>query len=104
MVCADTHEAMELALRIVRPRGTVVLVGFPVDGFRFDPRMVLFKEVLLKGSLLSNVAQAREMVELVVKHGVRSQVTIVSLDEVPRLLEMYASKELKGRLVMKIED
>jgi len=103
VVCTDDLPANQWALKVVRPRGTVVLIGFPIGGFQFDPMDIVFKQLVLKGSLLSSVDQARDMVALVAKHGIRSHVTTFGLDDVPSVLEKYAEKDMKGRLVMKIE-
>ena len=43
------------------------------------------------------------LLKMVDKHGIRSHITTVTLDDVPKLPEMYMDPHLKGRLVMKIE-
>jgi D-arabinose 1-dehydrogenase-like Zn-dependent alcohol dehydrogenase len=55
------------------------------------------------GSLVATKAQVLELLDIVDKHGIRSHITTVTLDQVPELPDRYMDKHRKGRLVMKIE-
>jgi D-arabinose 1-dehydrogenase-like Zn-dependent alcohol dehydrogenase len=74
----------------------------PTDGFHFSAFDLVFKELVVRGSLVANKTLVDEMMTVVDKHNVRSHVTVVDLKDAPRLPELYMNKHLKGRLVLKM--
>jgi len=106
IVCTDNIAANEWALKILRLRGTLVVVGLPspeLEGpLHFNAFDLVFGELTIKGSLVANKELLDEMLAVVVKHGVRSYITTVPFDEMLDLPDMYMNQHLKGRLVMKM--
>ncbi|KAL1607060.1 hypothetical protein SLS59_002764 [Nothophoma quercina] len=102
IVCTDDVPATEWSLKILRPRGVCVPLGLPPDGFKFGAFDLVFKEQVVRGSLVATKPLTDEMFKLVDKHGVRSHITTIDFKDVPRLPEMYMDEHLRGRLVMKM--
>lgn len=102
VICTDDIPAIYWSTKAVRTRGTVVEIGLPTKPIGFDSFDVIFQEKTIKGSLVATRSQIEEMMEIVDKHGIRSHLTTVSLDQSPDLPDMYMNPHLKGRLVMKI--
>lgn len=102
IVCTDDVPATEWSLKILRPRGVCVPLGLPPDGFKFGAFDLVFKEQVVRGSLIATKSLVDEMFKIVDSHGVRSHLTTVDFKDVPKLPEMYMDKHLKGRLVLKM--
>ncbi|KAL1631093.1 hypothetical protein SLS56_004619 [Neofusicoccum ribis] len=102
IVCTESVEATEWSLKLLQPHGVVVPLGLPVEGFHFNAFDIVFKELIVRGSLVATKGQVDEMLAVVDKHGIRSHVTTVGFEDVPRLPELYMDKHLKGRLVLKM--
>ncbi|XPS73437.1 Alcohol dehydrogenase [Ascochyta lentis] len=102
VVCTDDVPATGWSLKILRPRGVCVPLGLPPDGFKFGAFDLVFKEQVIRGSLVATKPLTDEMMKIVEKHGIRSHITTIDFKDVPKLPEMYMDKHLKGRLVLKM--
>jgi D-arabinose 1-dehydrogenase-like Zn-dependent alcohol dehydrogenase len=101
IVCTDSLPAITWSVQTLRVRGVVVNIGLPTTPIAFDAFDVVFKEKIVKGSLVANVAQVKDMLKVVDSFGIRSHVTTVNLDDVPKVLpHAYMDPHLKGRLVI----
>lgn len=81
--------ANEWALKILRLRGTLVVVGLPspeLDGpLTFNAFDLVFSELTIKGSLVANKQLLDGMLDVVAKHGVRSRITTLTLEGIEGL-------------------
>jgi len=102
IVCTDDIPAIKWSTQIIRPRGVVVNIGLPTKSIEFDSFDVVFQEKTVKGSLVASPSQIDDMLKVVDKFGIRSHISTVSLDDSPKLPDMYMDQHLKGRLVMKL--
>ncbi|KAK5993908.1 Alcohol dehydrogenase [Cladobotryum mycophilum] len=100
VVCTDNIEASDWTLNRLQPRGTCVVLGLPESGFRFEAFNLVFREIVVKGSLLSSVAEANRMLQVVAEHGVRSHLTMLPLEQGEMIPERAAGHEFAGRLVV----
>jgi D-arabinose 1-dehydrogenase-like Zn-dependent alcohol dehydrogenase len=103
IVCTDHVGITKWSLTTLRPHGVAVPLGLPVEGFSFDAFALIFNEITIKGSLVSNRWQAEDMMAAVARHGIKSHLNVVTMKDGPKLPELYMDQHLKGRLVMKIE-
>ncbi|RAH47727.1 GroES-like protein [Aspergillus brunneoviolaceus CBS 621.78] len=81
------------AVLLLRPHGVCVPLGLPVEGFRISACDMIFKELIVRGSL-------SDMMNFVAEKGVRSHVQTVKLEEAMDLPDRYMDPHLKGRLVV----
>ncbi|KAH7039431.1 chaperonin 10-like protein [Macrophomina phaseolina] len=102
IVCTENVEATEWSLKLLQPHGVVVPLGLPVAGFHFNAFDLVFKELVVKGSLVATKTLVDGMLAVVDKYGIRSYVTTVAFEDAPKLPELYMDKHLKGRLVLKM--
>jgi D-arabinose 1-dehydrogenase-like Zn-dependent alcohol dehydrogenase len=102
IVCTDSIEANAWTLRQLGVGGVMVALGLPPERWQFDSDVMVFCELTVKGSYVTSAESTRRMMEAVGKHGVRSHVTIVPFDEIPRIVDTYHDKSFKGRLVVRI--
>jgi D-arabinose 1-dehydrogenase-like Zn-dependent alcohol dehydrogenase len=102
LVCTEDVPATEWSLKILRPRGVCVPLGVPPDGFKFSAFDLVFKEQIIRGSLVATKPLTDEMMKVIERHGIRSYVTTVDFKDVTKLPDMYMDKHLKGRIVVKM--
>jgi propanol-preferring alcohol dehydrogenase len=100
VVSTGGAEANDWILHQLQPRATAVLLGLPTTGFSFDAFNLVFREIIVKGSLHSSVSDMEEMLEVVAKHQIRSHISCLPLAEAETLPEMIHNRALSGRAVV----
>jgi D-arabinose 1-dehydrogenase-like Zn-dependent alcohol dehydrogenase len=98
--CVDSIAVNAWSLGLLRVGGIAVLLGLPADQWRFDTHPIVFRELVLCGSYIASREEVEEMMEVVHQYGIRSQLTVVKKDDIPRLPETYLSRTFRGRLVV----
>lgn len=102
IVCTDARDITAWTLSILRIGGVVVPLGLPPQPWQFDPSLLVFRELTVRGSYVASADATKEMLEVVKKHDIRSQITEVALEDAPKLVDMYEDKSFMGRLVVKV--
>jgi propanol-preferring alcohol dehydrogenase len=103
VVCTENIPANDWILHQLHPRGTCVVLGLPEEGFTFDAFNLVFREIVVKGSLHSSIDRMRNMLEVVTKYNIRSNISLVPLDEAEDLLERVHNHEISGRAVVTMQ-
>ena len=103
VVCTENIPADDWILHQLHPRGTCVVLGLPEEGFTFDAFNLVFREIVVKGSLHSSIDRMRNMLEVVTKYNIRSNISLVPLDEAEDLLERAHNHEISGRAVVTMQ-
>ena len=101
VICTDYNDATMWAINHLRPRGVAVEIGLPTKPLSFDAFKVVFDEIQIRGSLVSNKEQAEAMMKVVAEHGISTYINAVTIEEAVDLPDMYMDPHLKGRLVVR---
>lgn len=104
IVCTDSLAANSWALRTLRIGGTLGLLGLPADQWRFDSDVIVFRELTIRGSYVAGKEATERMMTVVERSGVESQATVVSFDEIPKIVDMYHKPDFRGRLVVQVSE
>lgn len=104
IVCTDSLDVNSWALTLLRFGGVMVALGLPPEEWRFDPSLMVFRELVIMGSYVASADSVRRMMEVVERSGVRSHVTRVPFSEIPRIVEAYQDGAFKGRLVVQVAE
>lgn len=105
VVCTDSIEVNSWAQTLVRIGGTLGVLGIPPGGpWQFDPTLMVFREMTIRGSYVASRESTERMLETVAKHCIESDLTTVKFEDIPKLLDIYQSPSFKGRLVVKIAE
>ena len=102
VVCTDSIEANASTLRLLRINGVMVPLGLPPERWQFDADVLVFRQLIIRGSYVASRRETEEMMDVVALHGVRSHLTVVEFGDVPGIVDRYQEKEFSGRLVVKI--
>jgi D-arabinose 1-dehydrogenase-like Zn-dependent alcohol dehydrogenase len=104
VVCTDSLPANEWALTLLGVGGTLILLGLPPEQWRFDSDIIVFRELMLRGSYVASTESTERMMEIVEKRNVQSQLTVVPFEAVPGIVDMYLDKSFRGRLVVQMSE
>jgi D-arabinose 1-dehydrogenase-like Zn-dependent alcohol dehydrogenase len=70
ITCTDDVSVTDGALHRLRYGDVGVVLGLPNDGFKFDPFNIVFRELVIRGSLHCSVSEVRNMVQVVAREGI----------------------------------
>lgn len=102
VVCTDSIDVNAWALSLLRIGGTMVALGLPPEKWQFDASVLVFRELTIKGSYVASAESTRRMMEAVERSGIRSQITRVSFDDAPGLVDRYCKRDFQGRMVVEM--
>jgi D-arabinose 1-dehydrogenase-like Zn-dependent alcohol dehydrogenase len=100
VACTDSIEANAWAFQQLGIGGVMVPLGLPRDKWQFDSKVMVFKELTLRGSYVASREETEEMFKVVAKHNVASHLTLVPFEDLPSIIDRYTDKSMKGRLVV----
>lgn len=100
IVCTDSIPAFLYAADVTRKHGLLVVVGQPAEPVPVTYKSLIFRNIRVIGSLLSNVTEAQEMIDLIDKHDIEITVEEYPMDKVNEMVEATHHEDMKGRLVM----
>ncbi|KAI1341689.1 amidase signature domain-containing protein [Xylariaceae sp. FL0016] len=86
VVCTDSLEVNAWALRLLRIGGTLILLGLPPERWHFDSDIIVFRELVIRGSYVASRASTERMLEVVDRCKIRSHLTLVPFDELPSIV------------------
>ncbi|KAJ5823042.1 Polyketide synthase enoylreductase [Penicillium robsamsonii] len=82
------------------PRGVCVILGLPESGLYFDAFYLVFREIIVKGSLHCPVNEVKAMIKSVSDNRVISHLTILPLEKAEGIPDKAAADLFTGRLVV----
>ncbi|KAK9380255.1 chaperonin 10-like protein [Kockiozyma suomiensis] len=98
---AAAEKPFEMSCRYVRPRGTVVAVGLPKNGYiRSEIMTTVLKSITIKGSYVGNRADTTEALDFFSRGLIESPIKIVGLSELASVFELMEKGEIAGRYVL----
>jgi propanol-preferring alcohol dehydrogenase len=100
VVSTDDVKVNDWILQQLHPRATAVVLGLPESGFTFDAFNLVFREIVVKGSLHSSVEEMEEMLKVAAEHNIRSAISKISMEEAEELPERNAKRVIAGRPVV----
>jgi uncharacterized zinc-type alcohol dehydrogenase-like protein len=88
-------------LNLLRRDGTMVLVGAP-EHEHPSPQVfnLIMKRRRLAGSLIGGIAETQEMLDFCGKHGITSDVELISIQEINEAYERMLKSDVKYRFVI----
>jgi len=70
IIATGAIEAFDFGADLLRKHGTLVVVGQPSEKISFSFYQFIFRDIVVKGSLLSDAVTCQEMVDLVAAKGI----------------------------------
>ena len=100
LVTAVSPPAFSQALRVVRRRGTVSLVGLPPGEFPTPIFDVVLKRITVRGSIVGTRRDLDEAIAFAVEGKVRSQIKTAPLSDINKIFADLKAGKVEGRMVL----
>jgi propanol-preferring alcohol dehydrogenase len=100
LVTAVSTPAFAQALRMVRRKGTVSLVGLPPGEFPTPIFDVVLKRITVRGSIVGTRRDLNEAIAFATDGKVKSEVTKVPLAEINTVFDKMKAGKIDGRMVL----
>ncbi|KIJ35816.1 hypothetical protein M422DRAFT_61229 [Sphaerobolus stellatus SS14] len=104
LMATDAIPAYEYGLQLTRKHGTFVVIGQPFEPIPIHYTHLIFRNITIKGSLLSDAEGIREMVQLVADKGIEVRTRSYPLEEIETLIKDYHKETHCGKLVLRVSD
>jgi alcohol dehydrogenase, propanol-preferring len=100
LVTAVSPAAFAQALKMVRRKGTVSLVGLPPGEFPTPIFDVVLKRITVRGSIVGTRRDLDEAIAFAVEGKVRGEITKAPLADINAIFERMKSGKIDGRMVL----
>lgn len=104
IIATDALPAYRLGFEVVKKHGLFMVIGQPKDPIPVSFFSLIFKNVTVKGSLLSDSANLKEMVDLVAEKNIECRTKAYKLTEIDKLIADYALPGHSGKMVVHVGD
>lgn len=100
---SDASSAAGLACAVTKMHGTMVQVAQP-DNVVIPFQEFVFRDVRVKGSVVSSPEESKAMVKFIAEHGVKVKTNVFEgLDKIDDLLELIHSGKIQGKAVIIVD-
>ncbi len=89
-------------LALLRPRGTMVLVGAPTTPTPVPAFSLILGNKRLAGSMIGGIAETQEMLDYCAEHGIVSDVEIIPIQAINEAYERVLRSDVRYRFVIDI--
>lgn len=97
---SDASSAAATACAITKMHGTMIQIAQP-DDVVIPYHELIFRDIRVRGSVISTVGEARDMLKLVAEHGITVQTNpFQGLSEIEKLVELAHGGKMKGKGVI----
>jgi propanol-preferring alcohol dehydrogenase len=100
LVTAVSRTAFGQALRMVRRKGTVSLVGLPPGGFEIPIFEVVLKRITVRGSIVGTRQDLAEAIAFAAAGKVRAHVRTAALEDINAVFADLRAGRVTGRVVL----
>ncbi|EXA34768.1 hypothetical protein FOVG_14181 [Fusarium oxysporum f. sp. pisi HDV247] len=100
IIATDAPAAFDLAAKLTRKHGTMVLLGQPEKGITMSYQNVIFRDINLIGSLVADTDETEELLNLVVKHKIQVNVKEWKPEDAEKMRQEYLAGRNSGKNVI----
>lgn len=104
LVTAVSPPAFSQALKVVRRKGTVALVGLPPGDFPTPIFEVVLKRLTVRGSIVGTRRDLDEAITFAAEGKVHAEITRVPLEEINTVFANLKAGKVDGRMVIDFTD
>ena len=102
IILPEAQAAFDFGMALLRDHGNCVVVSFPKEGWRFQPRDLVFRHITMTGVLVGRNWQLRAMLKFAAENEVRAVMKTFALEDLNKLVEVYHQGNF-GKLVIDME-
>jgi uncharacterized zinc-type alcohol dehydrogenase-like protein len=98
----SAQHAYDDYLALLRPRGTMVIVGVPSNPTPVSAFSLIGGNRRLAGSMIGGMAETQEMLEHCAKHGIVSDIELIPIQKINEAYERVLKSDVRYRFVIDI--
>ena len=102
LVTAVSPPAFSQALKIVRRKGTVAMVGLPPGEFPTPIFDVVLKRITMRGSIVGTRRDLDEAIAFAVDGKVRADISTAPLEDINKIFAEMKAGRIEGRVVLNL--
>lgn len=87
-------------LGLLRPRGTMAIVGAPAANIPLHPFSLILGGCKLLGSVIGGIAETQEMLDHCAKHGIASDIELIPIQRINEAYERVLKSDVLYRFVI----
>ncbi|MBC8073971.1 MAG: NAD(P)-dependent alcohol dehydrogenase [Deltaproteobacteria bacterium] len=87
-------------LALLRPRGTMIVVGAPTDAIPVHAFSLIMGNRTLAGSQIGGIAETQEMLDHCAKHGIVSDIEVIPIQQINEAYERVLKSDVRYRFVI----
>ena len=97
IVLSDAPTATSLSCSITKMHGTVIQIAQPPE-VSVPFQEIIFRDIRIKGSLISTRVEAERMLDTVARHGIELKKNLFfGLGEIPKLIQLVQTGKMAGK-------
>ncbi|TSC34222.1 NAD(P)-dependent alcohol dehydrogenase [Corallococcus sp. Z5C101001] len=87
-------------LGLLRPRGTMAIVGAPATASPLHPFSLILGGKRLLGSIIGGIAETQEMLDHCARHGIASDIEVIPIQKINEAYERVLKSDVRYRFVI----
>ncbi|MBS2009100.1 MAG: NAD(P)-dependent alcohol dehydrogenase [Cyanobacteria bacterium SZAS TMP-1] len=91
---------IDAVLSLIKIGGTMVLVGVPPEGVKFNAPNLIGKRRVFAGSMIGGIAETQEMLDFCAAHKVAADIELIDIKDVNESFERMERGDVKYRFVI----
>ncbi|EEU45735.1 uncharacterized protein NECHADRAFT_41395 [Fusarium vanettenii 77-13-4] len=95
----ESQKAFDLGVQLLRNHGTMIVLSFPKEKLSVSAHDLVFRDIRLVGSLVGRNTQLREMLDFVMKNGVKASVKTYPFEQLNELAR-DSKQGVSGKLII----
>ncbi|KAL6872133.1 GroES-like protein [Trichoderma novae-zelandiae] len=106
LIVSGSEAAFELAPKLVRNAGLLVVIGLPAATFNIPLAASVYaaKALTVTGVMVGNEQQMEELLQYAVAGVIKPMIQVEEFSQVPQIFEKLKNNQVTGRIVVKIPE
>lgn len=96
----SAHHDVDAYLNLLKPDGSLVLVGLPPEPLALGAFSVVMGRRSLSGSNIGGIAETQEMLDFCARHNITADIEIIKMHEINEAYERLEKGDVKYRFVV----
>ncbi|MGI4747487.1 MAG: NAD(P)-dependent alcohol dehydrogenase [Janthinobacterium lividum] len=101
--CVSAQHDINAYLAVLKRDGTLVQVGAPPEPLPVAAFNLIMSRKSFAGSLIGGIAETQEMLDFCAKHGIVSDIEMISIDKINEAYERVIASDVKYRFVIDMQ-
>ena len=107
-ITCDYKNVINDAIKIIKPKGTIIIISYFKDRFNIDYNLIVKKEIIIKGSFLSTIEDFKEVEKMIISKKLEPRKIISDIYPFKKIKyafdQMHNRRENNLKIILKNEN